>query len=150
MTDPGRGAYALGTIAAGSAAKHLGSPEMTEQTFGASSETPTPPGGVILRDPRSGEPTGALRDLALDLVLDVMPRPNLFESLIGLHRTLREMNRHGYTSLLDARVSEPEMAWAYWLLEALGLLDMRVSLALLFDPHPVSYTHLTLPTILLV
>jgi predicted amidohydrolase YtcJ len=45
------------------------------------------------------------------------------------------MNRLGYTSLLEARVSEPEMGWAYWLLEFLGLLDMRVSLAVLFDPH---------------
>jgi predicted amidohydrolase YtcJ len=104
------------------------------EAVGVTRETPTPPGGVILRDPRSGEPTGALRDLALDLVLDVMPRPTAFETLAALHATLGEMNRHGYTSLLEARVSEPEMAWAYWLLDALGLLDMRVSLAVLFDP----------------
>jgi predicted amidohydrolase YtcJ len=108
---------------------------MALEAVGVTRETETPPGGVIVRDPRSGEPTGALRDLALDLVLDVMPRPGLFESLVALHATLREMNRLGYTSLLDARVSEPEMAWAYWLLEAVGLLDMRVSLAILFDPH---------------
>jgi predicted amidohydrolase YtcJ len=105
------------------------------EAAGVTRETETPPGGVILRDPHSGEPTGALRDLALDLVLDVMPRANVLESLMSLRATLREMNRHGYTSLLEARVSEPEMAWAYWLLEALGLLDMRVSLAVLFDPH---------------
>ena len=105
------------------------------EAVGVTRETETPPGGVILRDPHSGEPTGALRDLALDLVLDVMPRPNILESLEALHETLREMNRHGYTSLLDARVSEPEMAWAYRLLEAVDLLDMRVSLAILFDPH---------------
>ena len=105
------------------------------EAAGVTRDTETPPGGVILRDPHSGEPTGALRDLGLDLVLDVMPRPKLLESLVALHATLGEMNRHGYTSLLEARVSEAEMAWAYRLLDALGLLDMRVSLAVLFDPH---------------
>jgi hypothetical protein len=105
------------------------------EAVGVTRETETPPGGVILRDPDSGEPTGALRDLALDLVLDVMPRPNVLESLLALHATLGEMNRLGYTSLLDARVNEPEMAWAYRLLEAVGQLDMRVSLAVLYEPQ---------------
>ncbi|MBW2448193.1 MAG: amidohydrolase [Deltaproteobacteria bacterium] len=105
------------------------------EAVGVTRGTETPRGGVILRDPRSGEPTGALRDLALDLVIDVMPRPNAFESLLALHATLGEMNRLGYTSLLDARVNEREMAWAYRLLEIAGQLDMRVSLAALYEPQ---------------
>ena len=105
------------------------------EAAGITRETPTPIGGEILRDPESGDPSGALRDRALDLALDDMPVPGLFATLSGLHATLREMNRLGYTSLMDARVEDTQRAWAYRILDAVGLLDMRVSLALLFDPH---------------
>lgn len=105
------------------------------EAAGITRETPTPIGGEIVRDPESGDPSGALRDTALDLVLDDMPVPGLFATLAGLYATLRDMNRVGYTSLMDARVEDTQRAWAYRILDAVGLLDMRVSLALLFDPH---------------
>lgn len=101
---------------------------------GISRDTLTPAGGEIVRDPSTGEPTGTLRDMALAAVLEVMPRPGLLETLRLLRATLHEMNRHGYTSLMEARLDGREMAWAYRLLELLGLLDARVSLAMLLDP----------------
>jgi len=41
---------------------------------GITRETPDPPGGTIVRDPATGEPTGMLKDAAMDLVTRVMPR----------------------------------------------------------------------------
>ncbi|MEE8311182.1 MAG: amidohydrolase [Candidatus Binatia bacterium] len=102
---------------------------------GISRDTPTPTGGEILRDPSTGEPTGTLRDLAVAPLLEVMPRPGLLESFRLVRATIHEMNRYGYTSLMEARLEGREMAWAYRILELLGLLDARVSLAMLLDPH---------------
>jgi hypothetical protein len=43
---------------------------------GITRATPDPPGGTIDRDPRTGEPTGILRDAAIDLVERVVPPPS--------------------------------------------------------------------------
>ncbi|HEX2166280.1 MAG TPA: amidohydrolase family protein, partial [Longimicrobiales bacterium] len=40
---------------------------------GITSETPDPAGGTIVRDERTGEPTGVLKDEAMSLVYSVMP-----------------------------------------------------------------------------
>ena len=42
---------------------------------GITRDTPSPPGGEIVRDPETGEPTGILKDEAMGLVTRVMPRP---------------------------------------------------------------------------
>ncbi len=42
---------------------------------GIARETPDPDGGTIVRDPRTGEPTGVLKDAAMALVHRVMPAP---------------------------------------------------------------------------
>lgn len=42
---------------------------------GVTRDTPDPEGGTIVRDPRTGEPTGVLRDNAMDLVSSVIPDP---------------------------------------------------------------------------
>jgi predicted amidohydrolase YtcJ len=102
---------------------------------GITRETPTPPGGEILRDPGSGEPAGALRDLAVDSVVNAIPRPGPIASLRRLRAEIHEMNRHGYTSFMEARLEDRETARGYRMLELLGLLDARVSLAVLFDPR---------------
>jgi len=105
------------------------------ERVGITRETSSPAGGEIVRDRATGEPTGALRDLAVAPVLAVMPRPGLIESLRLVHRTIRQMNRHGYTSFMEARLEDSRMAWAYRVLELLGSLDARVSMAVLLDPR---------------
>jgi predicted amidohydrolase YtcJ len=103
------------------------------RAVGITKETPTPPGGEILRDPGTGEPTGALRDLAAGPLANAIPRPGLIASLRGLRDVICEMNSYGYTSFMDARVEDRTTAWGYRMLELLGMLDARVSLAVLFD-----------------
>jgi hypothetical protein len=105
------------------------------QAVGITKETPTPPGGEILRDPGTGEPTGALRDFAVEPVVNAIPRPGLVASLRRLRAVIHEMNRYGYTSFMEARLEDRTTAWGYRMLELLGLLDARVSMAVLFDPR---------------
>ncbi len=45
----------------------------TLRLAGITAQTPDPPGGVIVRDPRTGEPTGILKETARDLVARHFP-----------------------------------------------------------------------------
>ncbi len=46
----------------------------TLRLAGITAETPDPPGGVIVRDPRTGQPTGVLKENARDLVFRLLPK----------------------------------------------------------------------------
>lgn len=61
--------------------------------------TPAPPGGVIVRDPRTGEPTGELEDAALDLVRAQIPAPTSDELRAAAEAAIAEAHRHGVTSV---------------------------------------------------
>ena len=71
--------------------------------------TPDPAGGVIVRDPKSGEPTGVLKDVAQELVAKVIPHPSEIEMEEALRAALKEAARVGLTSVHDITVG-PE-AW---------------------------------------
>lgn len=74
---------------------------------GIDKDTPDPPGGQIVRDPRTGEPTGILKDEAIQLVTQYMPeRENTkFEDL--LNQLLEDFLACGITSVQDQ--SEPHL-----------------------------------------
>ena len=65
--------------------------------------------GTVVHDPATGEPTGVLKEEAVDLVRRVIPKPSREEKLRALHAGLREANRHGLTSVLNASGSLEEM-----------------------------------------
>jgi predicted amidohydrolase YtcJ len=67
---------------------------------GITARTPDPPGGVIVHDAR-GEPTGALKDAAIDLVERVIPPLTLAERRAAIERALREAASLGVTSVQD-------------------------------------------------
>jgi predicted amidohydrolase YtcJ len=66
---------------------------------GVTRETKEPPDGVIVRDPMTGEPTGVLKDAAIELVSKVIPRPSDTEMEEALRAALKEANRVGVTSV---------------------------------------------------
>jgi predicted amidohydrolase YtcJ len=57
------------------------------------------PGGSIVRDPRTGEPTGLLKDNARDLVERVKPVPSPAQSDSALARAMRWAAAHGVTAV---------------------------------------------------
>jgi predicted amidohydrolase YtcJ len=68
---------------------------------GITKETTDPPGGTIVRDPKTGEPTGVLKDAAMGLVDKVIPEPTAAEYDQALKAALNEAARVGVTSIQD-------------------------------------------------
>ncbi len=66
---------------------------------GLTRATASPPGGEIVRDPASGEPTGVLKDQAQDLVARRIPPPTEAATLSALRLALAEASRCGVTSV---------------------------------------------------
>lgn len=66
---------------------------------GITRETPVPAGGEIVRDPRTGEPTGILKDAAMDLVYAKIPEASFQEKLRAAEASLGEAGANGITSV---------------------------------------------------
>ena len=96
---------------------------------GVTRETPDPAGGRIERDPRSGEPSGTLREDAMALVASRLPPYSAEERLAAARRALKEANRFGITTITDADVGDATLE-AYADLSRRGELTARVTVAL--------------------
>jgi predicted amidohydrolase YtcJ len=66
---------------------------------GLSKDTPTPPGGEIIKDAATGEPTGILKDAAMDLVTQHIPEPSSKEKLAAAQAALKHAAENGITSI---------------------------------------------------
>lgn len=60
-----------------------------------------PDGGEIVRDPKTREPTGILRDAAIDLVERLIPAPSTDERYEALRRAMKLANSLGLTAVHD-------------------------------------------------
>ena len=87
--------------------------------------TPNPPKGVIERDPKTGEPSGVLRESAQGLVRAVVPPPSPAAREAGLQRALAVLNGFGITSFIDAAL-DPENIAVYRAADEQGKLTARV------------------------
>ena len=96
---------------------------------GISVHTPDPPEGVIDRDP-SGRPTGVLRELAINLVSEVIPPPTEGETVAAIHEGILHLHRLGLTGVHDCRImggaDGPPAFRAYQRLRAAGKLPLRL------------------------
>jgi predicted amidohydrolase YtcJ len=101
---------------------------------GIDRDTPDPPGGVIVRDPSTGEPTGALKEMAAELVEAASPQPSEDEKLDALVEASRLYAAAGLTSAQDAW-SSPEEFRLYERLQERGPLTARMRLALQMEPR---------------
>ena len=90
---------------------------------GITRATPDPPGGAIGRDAR-GEPTGILKDNAMDLVVRVIPPPSREENKAAARAALREAARLGVTTIQDN--SAVDALPTYQELRAAGELTARM------------------------
>jgi len=67
---------------------------------GVTAQTPDPPGGTIVRD-AEGNPTGALKDAARNVVLKVIPPSSHDQRLQAMRRSLERAAELGVTSVQD-------------------------------------------------
>ncbi|MCH8966019.1 MAG: amidohydrolase family protein, partial [Planctomycetes bacterium] len=68
---------------------------------GITKDTPDPVGGVIVRDPKTAEPTGILKDAAIGLVRRLIPDSSNMQKLTALQDAKALFNRHGVTMIHD-------------------------------------------------
>jgi predicted amidohydrolase YtcJ len=95
---------------------------------GITRTTPDPAGGVIVRD-ASGEPTGMLKEAAVELAYAAIPRASRAEKLALIERSLALLARHGLTMVHNAHGTEEELE-LYAELERAGKLTARLYNAL--------------------
>jgi predicted amidohydrolase YtcJ len=91
---------------------------------GMTRETPDPPGGTIVRD-ADGEPTGVLKDAAMNYVYKVIPNPSEEVVAEAIRAALAYAAENGVTSVQDMSAS-PEVFGVYQKLLANGELTVRV------------------------
>jgi predicted amidohydrolase YtcJ len=91
---------------------------------GVTRETPDPPGGTIVRD-AGGEPTGVLKDAAMNYVYKVIPNPSEEVMAEAIRAALAYASENGVTSVQDMSAS-PEVFGVYQKLLANGELTVRV------------------------
>lgn len=99
---------------------------------GITKHTPDPPNGTIVRDPKTGEPTGALKEAAAALIDKVLPKPSVAEKLEALRLGFAEAHRVGVTSVTDASTFRDELV-LFDSLNRTGRLGVRMSIAMQID-----------------
>src|SRR5437899_4373980 len=95
-------------------------------------DTPTPSGGEILRDARTGGPTGIFKDRALDLTGRAIPDPSPAQRDSALARALAYAAALGVTATSRGSASWADLA-SYRRIERAGRLTVRVALYLPLD-----------------
>lgn len=90
---------------------------------GITKNTPVPPGGDIVKDPRTGEPTGVLKDAAMSLIYNIIPAPTPEQKRRYVERALQEARENGITSVQDITF-QPDLV-AYQALEKDNKLTCR-------------------------
>ncbi len=103
---------------------------------GITKDTPDPPGGMIVRNPVTGEPTGVLKDEAMSFVYKIIPNASMDEMIEAARLALAESRKYGLTSIQD--MSSAADLKIYQKLKSVGELTSR-----LYCRLPISqYEHL--------
>ncbi|GAB4295615.1 MAG: amidohydrolase [Ignavibacteriaceae bacterium] len=91
---------------------------------GINKNTPDPEGGIILRNPGTGEPNGILKDKAMDLVFNIIPPPTIEDNIKAALKSLELTAKLGITSVHD--MTQPGELEAYQELLKEGKLTCRI------------------------
>jgi predicted amidohydrolase YtcJ len=114
---------------------------------GVTKETPIPPGGDIVKDPATGEPTGLLKELAAEgLVIRVIPPLTREQKREAILTAIKELNSLGITSITEGALGpgggasqggllSSECISVYNDLYNEGKLSVRVNILLLFGEY---------------
>ncbi|MCI0445107.1 amidohydrolase [bacterium] len=99
---------------------------------GITKDTKDPEDGHIVKDPTTGEPTGALKEAATRLVESKIPVPDEETTYQLLLRAFQVLNSNGITSVQDADVSLEELQKTLKMFECAkseGKLSIRIKAA---------------------
>lgn len=95
---------------------------------GITKETPDPSGGTIVRDPKTGEPTGLLKDEAMSPIYGLIPASSDDDMLNAARLALAEARKFGVTSIQDMAYSNGERdIKTYEILNRTGELTSRMN-----------------------
>jgi len=100
---------------------------------GITRDTQNPPNGVIVRDPQTGEATGALKESAQELVSKLVPQPTRAEKLLALRAGVHWANEHGITRVHSAG-GDFEILDLFDEMRHRGDLNLRMYIAYFLDP----------------
>jgi len=100
---------------------------------GIKRETPNPPNGEIVRDPGTGEATGALKEDAGGLVANLIPKPSREDQLLALRAGMKWANAHGITRVHSAS-GDFEILDLFDQMRRRGDLTVRMYVA--YSPNP--------------
>lgn len=101
---------------------------------GVTRATPDPAGGLVARD-AAGEPTGELKEAAIELVARLVPPPSAAERYKALIGLLARAASYGLTSAQNASL-DPEDLPAFERAEREGRLTLRMQFAPPLEKHP--------------
>jgi predicted amidohydrolase YtcJ len=107
---------------------------------GITKDTKDPVGGSIVRDPATGEPTGALKEAATALIESKILRPIADARYALLLRALAQLNAQGVTSVQDAGYSPVEIDAELPVMERAlreGKLTVRMTVSVQMSPGKV-------------
>jgi len=104
---------------------------------GINRSTEDPLNGTIVRDEK-GEPTGALKESAGDLVRKQIPQPTRADRLDALQLGMHEANRFGLTRVHSAG-GDFEYVGLFDSLHQLGKLTLRFYIAYFLDPPGMTF-----------
>jgi hypothetical protein len=96
---------------------------------GITKDTPNPTNGLVVKDPRTGQPTGHLKESAAGLVRKVMPKPTDADRRAALRNAVAHAHQFGVTSVQNAGTSFEDVALYQQALRA-GELQVRTYLAM--------------------
>jgi predicted amidohydrolase YtcJ len=111
---------------------------------GITRETSNPPNGEFVRDPKTGEPTGAVKEDAADAVMRrSIPVPTREEKLRALRAGMKEANRFGLVRVhvagsISAGTGDVQDVSLFDELRRTGELSVRMYLAYRLDPPAVT------------
>src|SRR6185295_413602 len=102
---------------------------------GVTRDTPNPPAGVVEKDPKTGEPTGTLRESAASLVRSKLPSYTVEEMTAGLELFQKLAGEAGVTSVHIASTGIGDTAMkAFEAVEARNGLTVRFRGAITLSP----------------
>lgn len=79
------------------------------EAAGITRMTRNPRSGIVVKDRRTGEPTGVLRRAAIEIVTRGLPKPTEAEKITALRAAIEEAQKSGLTSVHSVSGSEEEL-----------------------------------------